>query len=257
MRARVIPCLLLDGTTLLKTVKFGAPTYIGDPVNTVRIFNELEVDELCLLDVAATRERRPPNFDVLAEVASEAFMPLCYGGGVRDVETAGKLLRIGFEKVVLNSAAVERPRLVTEVAEAFGRQAVIVSIDARKKLLRGYEVVTASATRKTGLDPVEWAARAADLGAGELLITAVDREGTWSGYDTQLIAQVTRKVSVPVIANGGAGRVEHLAEAVFEGGAAAVALGSMVVFQGKDLGVLVNFPDRAELRRVLKDRAPF
>lgn len=252
VRTRLIPTLLLDDGGLVKTVKFKEGTYVGDPANTVRIFNELEVDELCILDIHATRQRRAPSWDLLTELASEAFMPLSYGGGVRDVETVGKLLRTGFEKVIINTAAVDRPDLVRRASDAYGTQAIIVSIDVRRKILGRYEVMVESGSRGTGMDPVEAAQRAQDLGAGEILLTAIDREGTWSGLDTKLIAQVTRKVTIPVIAHGGAGTVEHIGEAVHDGGASAVALGSMVVFQGKDLGVLVNFPDQAELKRAIR-----
>lgn len=252
LRSRVIPCLLLDGTSLVKTVRFKAPGYIGDPANTVRIFNELEVDELCILDITATAQRREPSWDLLTEVASEAFMPLSYGGGVRDVATVGRLLRIGFEKVIMNTAAHDQPDLIRRAADAYGSQAIVVSIDARKRMLRGYEVVVAGGSRRTSHDPVEAALAAQRAGAGEILLTAIDREGTWSGLDVDLTSSVTRRVSVPVIANGGAGSVEHIGEAVDRGGASGVAVGSMVVYQGKDLGVLVNFPDPADLARVLR-----
>jgi cyclase len=252
LRSRVIPCLLLDRASLVKTVRFKSPSYIGDPANTVRIFNELEVDELCILDISATTQGREPSWDLLTEVASEAFMPLSYGGGVRDVATVGRLLRIGFEKVIINTAAHERPDLIRRAADAYGSQAIVVSIDVRRKLFGRYEVVVASGTRGTGVDPVEAAVVAARAGAGELLLTAIDREGTWTGLDVELITSVTRRVSIPVIANGGAGTLEHIGDAVHRGGASAVALGSMVVYQGKDLGVLVNFPDDADLSRTLR-----
>ena len=252
LRARVIPCLLLDRSSLVKTVRFKTPSYIGDPANTVRIFNELEVDELCILDISATAQRRAPNWDLLTEVASEAFMPLSYGGGVTDVATVGRLLRLGFEKVIINTKAHESRDLIRRAADAYGSQAIVVSIDVRKKLFRGYEVMVASGSRGISGTPVEVAIAAERAGAGELLLTAIDREGTWTGFDVELTASVTRSVSIPVIANGGAGTVEHIGEAVHRGGASGVALGSMVVYQGKDLGVLVNFPDPADLGRVLR-----
>ena len=252
LRARVIPCLLLDRASLVKTVKFKTPGYIGDPANTVRIFNELEVDELCLLDISATNQHREPNWDLLTEVASEAFMPLSYGGGVKDVEMVGRLLRIGFEKVILNTAANTNPDLVRRAADAFGSQAIIVSIDVRRKFLGRYEVMVASGTKATSRDPVEAAIAAERAGAGEILLTAIDREGTWTGFDVELTRSVTQRVRVPVIANGGAGSLAHIGEAIDRGGASAVALGSMVVYQGQDLGVLVNFPDAPDLARVLR-----
>jgi cyclase len=247
VRVRIIPCLLLDGSSLVKTVRFREAAYIGDPANTVRIFNELEVDELCVLDIRATKERREPSYALLEEIASEAFMPLSYGGGVRDVETVGRLLRIGFEKVVVNTALRDTPQVVRRAADAYGSQAIVASIDVRKKFLGRYEVMVEGGSRATGDDPVTWARRAEQLGAGEILLTAIDREGTWTGFDTALVSAVTRSVSVPVIAHGGAGSVRDIGDAVRVGGASAVALGSMVVFQGKDLGVLVSFPEPGDL----------
>ena len=252
LRSRVIPCLLLDRNSLVKTVRFKSPSYIGDPANTVRIFNELEVDELCILDITASVQGRAPTWELLTEVASEAFMPLSYGGGVRDVATVGRLLRIGFEKVIINTAAQLEPDLIRKAADAYGSQAIIVSIDVRRKFLGRYEVMVASGTRSTSRDPVTAALDAQRSGAGEILLTAIDREGTWTGFDVELTASVTRRVSVPVIANGGAGSLEHIGAAIDRGGASAVALGSMVVYQGQDLGVLVSFPDAADLARVLR-----
>jgi len=249
LRVRIIPCLLLDGSSLVKTVRFRNPVYIGDPVNTVRIFNELEVDELCLLDIRATKERRPPNFELLEEIASEAYMPLSYGGGIRDADTVGSLLRSGFEKVVINTALLDAPDVIGQAARAYGKQSVVASIDVRKKLFGRQEVLVEAGSRTASADPVAWARRADDLGAGEILLTSIDREGTWSGFDAALISSIARAVSVPVIANGGAGSVGDVGEAV-RAGASAVALGSMVVFQGKDLGVLVNFPEPADLDHV-------
>jgi cyclase len=249
-RVRVIPCLLLDDGSLIKTVRFRTRSYIGDPANTVRIFNELEVDELCVLDISATTHNRGPDFGLLAELASEAFMPLCYGGGVQSVDTVGRLLRIGFEKVAINSAAVTHPEIVSAASKAFGSQAIVASIDARKRLFGGYEVMTHGGTRRTGVDPAEWAVALERRGAGEILLTSIDREGTWRGFDLELVRSVTGRVSVPVIAHGGAGSVDDIRQVV-RAGASAVALGSMVVYQGKDLGVLVNFPDRADLEKAL------
>ena len=247
LRGRVIPCLQLVGGRLVKTVRFGRYGYVGDPVNTVRIFNELEVDELCFLDIRATVEGRSPDLKVLSEIAEECFMPLAYGGGVDDVGSARRILGIGFEKIVVNSRAVVEPELVTRLAEAFGTQAVIGSIDVRRRMLGGYQVVSHDGTRKTALEPVEWARRLEALGAGEIFLTSMDRDGTWEGFDLELTRRVASAVSVPVIANGGGGSVAHIAEAFARGGASAVALGSMVVYQAKGMGVLVNFPDRKAL----------
>lgn len=250
LRTRVIPVLLLRDESLVKTRQFGRFTYVGDPCNTVRIFNELEVDELVFLDIMATRAGRGPPLALLKDIADECFMPLGYGGGIRRFEDAKAILRLGFEKVIVNSFAMENPQFVTELADHFGSQAVVVSIDVKRTLLGRKKVYTRAATHDTGADPVEWARRAEALGAGEILLTSVDREGTWQGFDLDLVKSVTTAVSIPVIAHGGAGSVTDLGAAVQQGGASAVAVGSMVVFQKKDMGILVNFPDASELGRV-------
>ncbi len=251
LRARVIPVLQLVGESLVKTVRFGEYGYIGDPINTVRIFNELEVDELCFLDIRASREGRQPPLKVLRQIADECFMPLSYGGGLRDFETARTILSIGFEKVVLNTQAFRRPELVSELSEHFGAQAVVGSIDVKRTLFAKYHVHVNDGTEKIGPDPVEWAQRLEALGAGEILLTSMDRDGTWTGYDLEITRRVAEAVHVPVIANGGAGSVAHIGDAVKLGRASAVGVGSMVVYQKKGMGVLVNFPDAAKLRSEL------
>ena len=251
LRTRVIPTLLLRDEALVKTVKFNKYRYIGDPANTVRIFNELEVDELVFLDILATKRNQQIKFDTLQDIANEAFMPLAYGGGIRTFEDAKKIFTIGFEKLVINSYAVENPEFITLLAKYFGNQSVIGSIDVKKNIFGKKIVVTNSATKKTNLNPIEWAIELERLGAGELLITSVDNEGAWMGYDNELIKQITDKVNIPVIANGGAGSLEHIEKVVKQSNASAVALSSMVVFQKKDYGVLVNFPDRNELEKKL------
>jgi cyclase len=253
LRVRVIPCLLLKQGSLVKTVRFRRPAYIGDPINTVRIFNELEVDELAFLDITASVQDQVPDLGILQEIADECFMPLAYGGGIRDVETAERILQIGFEKLILNSAPFDNPRLITDLALRFGSQAVIISIDVTKRVLGGYRVVSRSATRVQAARPVEWAREVERLGAGEILLTSVEREGTWRGFDVQLTASVAEAVNIPVIAHGGAGSIEHIREAVRSGGASAVALGSLVVYQNQGMGVLVNFPDKSSLASALAD----
>lgn len=249
LRTRVIPVLLLRGESLVKTVRFGRFTYVGDPCNTVRIFNELEVDELCVLDISATREGREPNLALLADMANECFMPLSYGGGIRSFEHAAALFRLGVEKVILNTGAIEHPEVVGRIARYYGSQAVIVAIDVKLRRLGGYQVSSRSATVLHRRDPVEWAREVERLGAGEILLTSVDREGTWNGFDVELTARVSDAVRIPVIAHGGGGTVEHIGQVVRRGGASAVGLGSMVVYQKRGMGVLVNFPDRDQLAR--------
>jgi imidazole glycerol-phosphate synthase subunit HisF len=251
LRVRVFPCLLLRRGSLVKTVRFRKPAYIGDPINTVRIFNELEVDELAFLDITASIEERTPDLGALREIADECFMPLSYGGGIRDVATAERILATGFEKVIVNSAAFDDPQLITDLARRFGSQAVIVSIDVTHNVFSGYKIVSRSGTRVQPAKPVEWAQEVARRGAGEILLTSVEREGTWQGFDVPLTARVAAAVSVPVIAHGGAGSIEHIRSAVHHGGASAVALGSLVVYQNPGMGVLVNFPDKALLERAL------
>lgn len=249
LRTRIIPALLLRNESLVKTRGFKNFTYIGDPCNTVRIFNELEVDELAFLDITATRDRRAPNFELLADIANECFMPLSYGGGIRNFEDAKRVLKMGFEKIIVNSYAVENPEFVTTLARHFGNQAIVVAIDVKKDLLGHPKVFTRAGTKNTHLNPVEWAKQAEVLGAGEILLTSVDREGAWQGMDIDLTRAVSTAVSIPVIAHGGAGAVAHIGDAVKQGGASAVAIGSMVVFQKKDMGVLVNFPDKGALEK--------
>lgn len=249
LKVRIIPCLQLIDQSLVKTVKFKKHGYIGDPINTVRIFNELEVDELCFLDIRATVDKRQPNFQVLHEIADECFMPLSYGGAVKDVATALRVLSIGFEKIVINTAAVENPLLITEIAEKSGVQSVVASIDAKKSIWGTYQVFSHDGTRKFNIHPVEWAQKLEALGAGELLVTSMDRDGTWSGFETELLKEITSNVTIPVIANGGAGSISHIQSVIKEAKVSAVALGSIVVYQAKDLGVLVNFPDKTELEK--------
>lgn len=251
LRTRIIPALLLHNESLVKTVRFGKFTYVGDPCNTVRIFNELEVDELLFLDITASRENRSPNLKVLADIANECFMPLGYGGGIRDFDHAKAVFDIGFEKVSINSRAVENPDLITAIAGHYGSQAVIASIDVKAGLFGGQTVRTMGGRSNSRRDPVEWAKEVEARGAGEILLTSIDREGTWDGFDLELVKRVTDAVSIPVIAHGGAGTVNHIAEVVNSANASAVALGSMVVFQKRGMGVLVNFPDNILLEEVL------
>lgn len=251
LRTRVIPCLLLRGEGLVKTTRFSEPRYVGDPINAIRIFNDKEVDELILLDITASREGRGPAFGAIRDFASECFMPVGYGGGIRSLTDAREVLALGVEKIIVNTMALRRPALVAEISSEFGAQAVVVSIDVRKKLLGGYEVMAAGGTAKTGLTPVEHAKQMVALGAGEIFLNSIDRDGTGSGYDTALVRSVAQAVSVPVIACGGAGSLVDFGIAVNEGQASAVAAGSMFVFHGKHRAVLISYPTRAELERAL------
>jgi imidazole glycerol-phosphate synthase subunit HisF len=256
LRTRVIPCLLMRDGGLVKTVRFHDPRYVGDPINAVKIFNGKEVDELIILDISATTENRRPPMGLIADIASECFMPVCYGGGVRSLDDIAEILRLGIEKVAINSAAIESPDLVRTAAARFGGQSIVASIDVRKNFWGRYRVWSHGGTWNAGLDPVEHARRMADAGSGEILLTSIDRDGTMKGYDLELIRRVTAAVDVPVIACGGAGSLEDLATAVHDGAAAAVAIGSMAVYQWSTLSVLINFPTPSELERALNRNNP-
>ncbi|MBI5526066.1 MAG: imidazole glycerol phosphate synthase subunit HisF [Deltaproteobacteria bacterium] len=245
---RVIPCLLLKGSGLVKTVGFDDPTYVGDPRNAVKIFNDKEVDELLLLDIGATSEGRSPRLELIEEIVSEAFMPVAYGGGIRSVDDAREVLALGVEKVVIGTAAVENEGVVRGTAAMFGSQSVLVCIDVKKKRFGGCEVFVRAGRKATGLEPVEFAKRMADLGAGEIIVNSVDRDGTMQGYDIALTKSVARAVEVPVVACGGAGSLDDIARVVKEGAASAAAAGSMFVFHGRHRAVLISYPEQGDLR---------
>jgi imidazole glycerol-phosphate synthase subunit HisF len=247
LNIRVIPCLLLRDGGLVKTVRFDSPRYVGDPINAVRIFNDKEVDELVFLDIGATG--REPNFELLADIASEAFMPFAYGGGVTSPEQAKRLFALGVEKVVLNTAAVHTPRLVSDVADIAGSSSVVGSIDVRRNSRSQYSVWISGGREDCRRDPVTWAQELERLGAGEILLSSIDQDGTQSGYDVELIHSVSTAVSIPVVAVGGAGSLRHFQEAV-DHGASAVAAGSLFVFHGKHKAVLITYPERKVLEEL-------
>lgn len=252
LRTRVIPLLLLYNNNLVKTVKFGKFSYIGDPVNSVRIFNEFEVDELIFLDIAASRERKNPNFNLLHEIANECFMPLSYGGGITNLDHAKKIFDTGFEKISINTSSIEKPELITQIANQYGSQAIIVSLDVKKNFFGKKTIRTLSGKKNSKKNPIDWAKEVENRGAGEILLTSIDNEGTWKGYDVDIVKQITSNVSIPVIAHGGAGNIDHIKEVVKNAKASAVALGSMIVFQKEGMGVLLNFPDKNKIERSLK-----
>jgi cyclase len=243
--------LLLRDAGLVKTCRFKDPKYVGDPINAIKIFNDKEVDELVLLDISASLKGRGPAYSVIEEVASECFMPLAYGGGIRTVDEARRILKLGVEKAVFNTTGWRDPSVLTAASREFGAQAVVASIDVRRKLFGRYEVFVEGGTCGTGVDPVEYARRMEAAGAGEIFLTSIDRDGTMQGYELDLIAKVTAAVGVPVIAAGGAGSVQDFRIAIQEGGADAVAAGAMFVFHGPHRAVLITYPSRAELESEL------
>jgi cyclase len=246
---RVIPTLLLKGEGLVKTSQFKNPVYIGDPINAVRIFNEKEVDELVLLDITATFETREPKYDWIKDIVSESFMPIGYGGGIKNIEQAKKLFDTGIEKLIINSASLNTDFL-SSLASIYGNQSIVVCIDVRKSFLGNYTVYTNSGIVKHRLTPDMMAKMVVEAGAGEIIIQSIDREGTMNGYDIDLIKMVTKAVNVPIVASGGAGTQDHLREAILIGGASAVTAGSMFVFKGKHRGVLINYPSPQDLKNL-------
>jgi imidazole glycerol-phosphate synthase subunit HisF len=240
MRPRVIPVLLLADGLLCKTVRFKRPRYVGDPRVAVKIFSEKGADELILLDIERTRLGKPPDYELIEEIAGESFMPVAYGGGISSAEQAREVVACGVEKVVLNSQAF-KPGVIESIADDLGASGVVVSIDVRRGWMGGYRHATHNAKQRSGMRPEEAALAARDRGAGEIMLTSVERDGSMQGYDLELIRRVTSVVDIPVIACGGAGKLEDLAAAT-KSGASAAAAGSMFVFQGVHRAVLITFP---------------
>jgi cyclase len=252
-RIRVIPTLLLQDRRLVKTTGFKNPSYVGDPINAVKIFNEKEVDEICILDIGATRKGAMPDLTYIQDLTSECFMPLSYGGAITKPEQANTLFKAGVEKVVLGTAAAETPDLVTSIAEMAGIQSVVVSVDVRKNWIGKKHVYITNGTGKVSGDVVAFAKQMESAGAGEILLQCIDREGTLTGYDLDLIHAVSNAVSVPVIASGGAASPDDFLAAV-KAGASAVAAGAMFVYKGPNRAVLINYPDQATLKLKVYDK---
>jgi cyclase len=246
LRARVIPCLLLRDKGLVKTRKFTDDKYVGDPINAVRIFNEKEVDELVLLDIEASVKGREPDFAMIADVAAECRMPLCYGGGIKTAEQARRILSLGVEKIALSSVLFENPDIVAEIAKEVGGQSVVAVLDVKKKWLSGYRVFIHNGKVDTGQDPVAMAKHLQELGIGEIVVNAIDRDGMMEGYDLDIAKSIRVAVNVPVTVMGGAGSLAHMAEAVRALGIVGLVAGSFFVFKGQFRAVLISYPDRAQ-----------
>jgi cyclase len=253
LRPRVIPVLLVHKGGLYKTVGFREPKYVGDPINAVRIFNEKQVDELVVADIDATPEGREPDYNLIRSIAAECRMPFCYAGGVSRPEQVEKIIALGVEKVALGSAAVTDPSLLAESARRVGSQSVVAVLDVRKSgILKRYELFTHRGQRSTGIRPVEFAKRAQDCGAGEILLNSMDHDGQMKGYDIDLARQVREAVSLPMSVLGGAGQLEHI-EALFRDiGVVGAAAGSLFVFKGKYRAVLISYPSAAEKDRIAR-----
>jgi len=244
---RIIPCLLYDGIGLVKTVKFKNPNYIGDPINAIKIFNDKEVDELIVLDINASKQKRKPNFEHIANMASEAFMPFAYGGGVKTFDDFSQLYKLGIEKIIVNSLIQENPDLIKKVIEQFGSQAVVASVDFKKSFFKGIIPFSyiGNKIRDSILHYTHYLTQT--IGVGELMLTSVDKDGTWEGYDNEMMFQILNHVDVPIIACGGCGSINDLKKVLYKTDVNAAAIGSMAVYSKKGMGVLINFPNREDV----------
>jgi cyclase len=234
------------GDGFVKGIRFKNHKYVGDPINAVKIFNDKEVDELIFLDITASSENRVPRLDLIQNLADECYMPFGVGGGISTVEQIKTILENGAEKVVINTAAIEKPALIQKASSIFGSQSIVVGIDVKKSWLTGERVYSHSGLRKTSLKPAVWAQKAEKLGAGEILLTSIENDGTMAGYNLDLIQRISKSVSIPVIASGGAGHIGHMKEAISQGASAACG-GSMFVFTGKHHAVLINYPTKSDI----------
>ena len=246
-RFRIIPVLLLENEKLVKTVRFRNPTYVGDPINTVKIFNEKQADELCILDISQDRAQRIPNFDLIQSIASEAFMPVSYGGGLHSVEHVKHLFRIGIEKAVFNTSAFYNLEFIKECSRKFGSSSIVVSVDVKKDFLGRDRVFVQNGRKNTGLDPESFCRKMEQCGVGELIVQSINNDGTYVGFDIRLLKSVSKIVSIPVIALGGAAGLGDFVSAVKEGQASAVAAGSFFIYQRPHQAVLITYPDEQVL----------
>jgi len=252
LRYRLIPILLLDGNKLVKTTGFDSPKYVGDPINAIRIFNEKEVDELIVLDIAATRFKRNPNYELIEQIASECFMPLCYGGGISNIDQVKRLFQCGIEKVSLRSSAILFPKFINLIASQFGSQATVVSLDIIRSRQGPIKLFQSHKEEYSDHEFFETLHNIIDAGAGELILTSIKREGTGIGLDLDLIQKVSANLQIPLVVNGGLGSLDHAKQA-FQAGADAVAGGSFFVFHGKYKAVLLSYPSKNELDSIQLD----
>ena len=252
LRPRIIPSLLIHDNGLVKTVNFKNPKYVGDPINAVKIFNEKAVDELAIFDIDATVLGKEPNYSLIERLASQSMMPLCYGGGVKTVAQAQRIFSLGIEKIALSSAVLQNPKLITDISERVGAQSVIVVLDVKKKLLGGYEIYTHNGKKTTGINPFKFVEEAQKLGAGEIVINSIDKDGVMKGYDLDLIAKIREKISLPMTVLGGAGSLGDIEKVIDQHGVIGVAAGSLFVFKGPYKAVLINYPTQLEKNKIFK-----
>lgn len=251
LRFRLIPCLLVSDDALVKTIKFKNGKYVGDPLNAVRIFNEKEVDELIILDIDATAYGRSPDMAAIKHWAAECRMPLCYGGGVSTVEQIQEIISLGVEKVAINSSALSNPGLIKSASASVGSQSVVVIIDYKKRgFSKKYDVYTQNGTQRHKHDLLSWALEVEKQGAGEIVLNSIERDGTMTGYDTDVIRLIKKNISIPVTALGGAGSLSDVKGLVNEFGTIGAAAGSIFVFKGKYNAVLINYPSQVDKNKI-------
>jgi cyclase len=252
LRPRIIPSLLIHNHGLVKTVNFKNPKYVGDPINAVRIFNEKQVDELAIFDIDASVNNSKPNFELLKKLANQSRMPLCYGGGVKTVNDALKIFSLGIEKIAINSGIIDNPSLISEIADRVGSQSVVAVLDVKKKFLGGYELAVSNGKILTGINPMDFAIKAQDLGAGEVIVNSIDRDGTMKGFDLELINKISSGIKSPLTVLGGAGSLSDIKKVINSHGIIGVAAGSLFVFKGPYKAVLINYPSSMEKEDLLK-----
>ncbi|EZH72294.1 imidazole glycerol phosphate synthase [Aquimarina atlantica] len=252
LQIRVIPSLLLKNNGLVKSIKFKNHKYIGDPINAIKIFNDKEVDELVFLDISATKLGKGPNFKLLSEIAGECFMPLGYGGGISSLSNIEQILKLGFEKVIINYAAANNPLLIDEAVKEFGTSTIVVSIDVKKNMFGKKKVYIQNGSKSVSQTPIDYAKEMESRGAGEILLNSIDRDGTMIGYDLELIKNISSSLQIPLVACGGAGKLDDFQSAINTGGASAVSAGSLFVFNGPNRAVLINYPSINELENLFK-----
>lgn len=251
LQKRVIPCLLLHKNGLYKTEKFKKPTYIGDPINAIKIFNEKEVDELIFLDIDASKEKKEPNYKMIEDIAGECFMPLCYGGGVKTIEQMKKIYALGVEKISLSSQAVLNPMFIKEATNIFGTQSVIITLDIKKDFWGKRKIYIYNGTKNTKLDPIEFIKYIELFGVGEIVINSINNDGMMNGYDIEFLKEVKLNTKVPIVALGGAGNFEHIEEVINISNVDAVACGSLFIYQGPLKGVLIHYPSYEKIQEIL------
>lgn len=251
LRSRIVPCLLVRNKGLVKTIQFKDSKYVGDPINAVKIFNEKEVDELIVLDIDATKEKRPPNFKMIQDLAVECRMPLCYGGGIKTIEQAKEIIKLGAEKIALSSIIFEDRSRIKEIAEAVGVQSVIAVLDVKKKGFFGkYQVYINNGTKATGKGPISVAKELETLGVGEVVINSIDNDGMMKGYDLKLVELIRDAINLPLTVLGGAGTIQDIKQLIRKYKVIGVAAGSLFVFKGKYKAVLINYPTRDEVKEL-------